>query len=131
VRRERRLVSVLGGDRDLPVPGASVQCREHRGVAERVQPVVHPRDLIDILDRALVQPAAVHAKPEVATGLGHEDLRERPLGVRGLCDSQVERFLDLLLDFNATVWSRPVWSRVHGLGFWLELDVVRGGLELT
>jgi len=76
VRRERLLVSVLGGHRDLEEPGVTVQGREPRGIAEGDQAVVHPRDRSDIFDRALVQPPVVHAKPEVATWLRYEDHQE-------------------------------------------------------
>jgi len=131
VRREHRLVSVLCRHRDLPVLGVTVQDREHRGVAEGVQAAVYPLDQVNILDRALVQPAVVHEKPELATWLGHDYHREGPLDVRGLYDTQVEHFLELLLHLPATVLSSLVRSRVNGLGVWLELNVVCGGLELS
>jgi len=67
----------------------------------------------------------------VATWIGHDDHREGPLGVRGFYDTQVEHFLDLILNFQATMRTSPVWSRVHWLGVWLELDVMGGSLELT
>jgi len=87
VRRELRLVSVLGGHRDLPGPSVRVHGREHCGISEGVQAVVHPRDWVDILDRALVQPSVVRAKPEVTSWIGHDEHSEGPLGVRGFYDT--------------------------------------------
>ena len=78
--------------------------------------VVHPLDQVDILDRPLFQPPEVPESPEAATWLGHDDHREGPLGVRGFYDTQVEHSIDLLLHLQATVWTSPVRSRVHGLG---------------
>ena len=67
VGRERRLLSVLGGDRDLPVPSDTFHCREDHRVAEEVRAVVRPRDPVDILDRELDQQAVVRPPPEAAT----------------------------------------------------------------
>jgi len=128
---EGRLVPVLVRHGDLPIPRVTVEYHKHLGVPEEVDTIIHMWQRVHAPYRHLIGLTVIYAEPHRPVEFRDQDLREGPLGTRGLDDPDVPLSLHLLGDDVPRSMARPIglgppWPCPGG-----HLDSKRGDVDLA